>query len=245
VNKPVTTSATAVGGVIVDPTDKDPVTGNVRIVGGVVLSGLASPLTDVAIFQAPSGHPGDNGSAILHLFVAADGVTAVVPPDSELDTTALASLYAGELYFNVSTTTQLSGELRGAIELQGGLAASAPPVDNSQVVPPTSSTAFGAGVLIVDRATRKVLISYIQHTVVAATAAGISTSQVPTGPVLAFTNQNNIDSQGTNLAIPAAGAILTEQNLTDFDESFLYFRVASGTPPSDEIRGNISPILLQ
>jgi len=243
VNQPVTTSATAVGGVIVDPTDKDPITGNVRIFGGLVLSGLTSPLTDVAIFQAPSGHPGDNGLAILHLFVAADGVTAVVPPDSELDSNALASLFAGELYFNVSTATNLNGELRGAIELQGGLAASVPALDNTQVVPPTSSTAFGVGVLIVDRATRKILISYIQHTVVAAAGAGISTSQVPAGPILAFGNlQSNIDTQGTNLATPTAGAVLTETNLTDFDGSFLYFRVASGAPPSDEIRGNISPL---
>jgi hypothetical protein len=241
VNPAVTSSASGVGGIIADPTDQD-ASGNVRIVGGLVLSGLPQP-TDVSIFQAPKGNPGGNGLAILHLFLAADGVTAVLRPDAVLDTNALAALFAGELYFNVSTLAHPNGELRGPIELQGGVGASAPALDNTQVVPPTASTAFGAGVLMVDRATRKLVISYIAHTVVSATAAGLSTSAVSSGPVLAFTNlQNNFDTAGTNLATPPAGSLLTDTNLSDFDNSLLYFNVASTTFPNGEIRGNISPL---
>jgi hypothetical protein len=239
VNPAVTTNASAIGGVIVDPTDKD-ASGNVRIVGGLVLSGLAQPPSSVSIFKAPKGHPGDNGSFILPLFVAADGVTAVMQPDAVLDTTALAALFAGELYFNVSTPANPSGELRGAIELQGGVGASAPAVDNSQVVPPTASAAFGAGVLMVDRATLKLVTAYIAHTVTGATSAGINTTG---GQVLPFANlQNNIDPAGTNLATPVAGAVLTQQNLSDFDNSLLFFNVTSAAFPNGEIRGNISPL---
>jgi len=54
---PVTTSATAVGGIIADPTDQD-ASGNVRVVGGLVLSGLTQTPTDISIFQAPQGTPG-------------------------------------------------------------------------------------------------------------------------------------------------------------------------------------------
>jgi hypothetical protein len=237
VNPAVTTTASAVGGIIADPTDKD-ASGNVAIVGGLVLSGLAQAPTDVAIFQAPKGNPGGNGLAILHLVLAADGVTAVLRPDAVLDTNALASLFAGELYFNVSTPAHLNGEIRGAIELQGGVGASAPALDSTQVVPPTGTTAFGAGVLMVNQATRKLIISYIAHTVAGATSAAINTTG---GEAVAFANlQNNFDGLGTNLATPAAGSLLP--SLSDFDKSLLYFNVTSATFPNGEIRGNISPL---
>jgi hypothetical protein len=242
VNMPVTTTASAVGGIIADPTDKD-ASGNVAIVGGLVLSGLAQVPTDVAVFQAPKGNPGGNGLAIpnLHLVLAADGATAVLRPDAVLDTNALAALFAGELYFNVSTAAHPNGEIRGAIELQGGVGASAPALDNTQVVPPTGSGAFGAGVLMVDRATRKLVISYIAHTVAGATSAAINTTAGAGGQALAFANlQNNFDGLGTNLATPAAGSVLP--SLSDFDSSFLYFNVSSATFPGGEIRGNISPL---
>ncbi|HZF19660.1 MAG TPA: CHRD domain-containing protein [Burkholderiales bacterium] len=240
VNQPVTTTASAVGGIIADPTDQD-ASGNVAIVGGLVLSGLAQAPTDVAIFQAPKGNPGGNGLAILHLVLAADGATAVLRPDAVLDTNALAALFAGELYFNVSTAAHPNGEIRGAIELQGGVGASAPALDSTQVVPPTGTTAFGAGVLMVDRATRKLVISYIAHTVVGATSAAINTTVGTGGQALAFTNLlDNFDGLGTNLATPAAGSVLP--NLSDLDNSFLYFNVSSGTFPNGEIRGNISPL---
>src|SRR5262245_31546203 len=88
VNPAVTTGASAIGGVIVDPTDKD-ASNNVRIVGGLVLSGLSQAPTDVSIFQAPQGNPGANGLRILPLFLAADGQTAVLPPDAVLTSNEL------------------------------------------------------------------------------------------------------------------------------------------------------------
>jgi len=233
----VTTAASAIGGIIADPTDKD-ASGNVAIVGGLVLSGLTQAPTDVSIFQAPQGNPGGNGLAILHLLLTADGATAVLRPDERLSTSALAALFAGELYFNVSTPAHPNGEIRGAIELQGGVGASAPALDNSQVVPPTATSAFGAGVLMVDRATRRLVISYIAHTVAGATSAAINTTG---GKALAFANlQDNFDGLGTSLATPVAGSVLP--SLSDFDNSLLYFNVTSAAFPNGEIRGNISPL---
>jgi|SRR5215831_8885348 len=241
VNPSVVTDATGVGGVIVDPTDKD-ASGNVRMVGGLVLSGLAQPPLSVTINQAQKGNPTSNGGPIMNLILAADGVTAIVPPTAVLSTTALASLFAGELYFNVTTAANPNGELRGAIDLQGGVGSSAPALDNTQVVPPTNSTAFGAGVLMVDRATNKIVISYILHTVVGALGAGINTSSGG-GQILDFaTLQDNFDGNNTNLATPVAGAVLTTQDLSDFDNSLLFFNVTSATFPNGEIRGNISPL---
>src|SRR5215472_3441704 len=140
VNPAVTTNASAVGGLIVDPTYKDP-SGNVNTVGGLAITGLAQPPTSVSINQAQKGNPTSNGPPIVNLILAADGVTAIVPPTFVgLNTTQLAALFAGELYFSVSTPANPNGELRGAIELQGGVGTSVSGLDNTQVVPPTSST---------------------------------------------------------------------------------------------------------
>jgi len=237
VNLPVTTSATGIGGVILRPASLD-------ITGGVTLSGL-TPVT-VKIHQAPTGNPTVDGNAIITLIVASDGLTAVVPPNTKLDTNQLTSLLAGELYFNVTTTLNPGGELRGAIELQGGVAASRASLDASQVRPvPPASTATGIGTLLADQATGKILISYVTHNVASASAAAIhtSTAQNTTGAsIVPFGNlQTNFDTAGNNLASPLSTARLSTQNLTDFANSLLYFEVDSLANPNGEIRGNISP----
>jgi hypothetical protein len=230
-NPPVTTSATGVGGVILKPA-------SLQITGGVTLSGLTPVL--VRIHQAPTGDPTADGSAIITLVVASDGLTAVVPPNTALDTNQLASLLAGELYFNVTTVANASGEIRGPIELQGGVAASVASLDASQVRPtPPVSTATGIGTLLADQATGRILITYITHNVANTSAAGIHTATGPASVIL-FTNfQTNIVA-GTNLASPVAPPHLSSQNLADFANGLLYFEVDSLGNPAGEIRGNIS-----
>jgi hypothetical protein len=219
-NLPVTTSATGVGGVILKPA-------SLQITGGVTLSGLTPVL--VRIHQAPTGDPTADGTAIVTLVIASDGLTAVVPPNTTLDANQLASLLAGELYFNVTTVTNAGGEIRGPIELQGGVAASVASLDASQVRPtPPTSTATG-----------RILISYITHNVANTSAAGIHTSTGPANVIL-FTNfQTNIVA-GANLASPVAPPHLSAQNLADFANGLLYFEIDSLANPGGEIRGNIS-----
>jgi len=237
VNPPVATAAAGVGGAILKPASLD-------ITGGVTLTGL-TPVT-VKIHQAPSGNPTLDGSAIITLIIASDGLTAVVPPNTKLDLNQLGSLLAGELYFNVTTALNPGGEIRGAIELQGGVAASRASLDASQVRPvPPGSTATGIGTLLADQATGKILISYITHNVANALAAAIhtSTTQNATGAsIIPFGNlQTNFDAAGNNLASPLSTARLTAQNLADFANSLLYFEVDSSGNLNGEIRGNISP----
>jgi hypothetical protein len=150
-------------------------------------------------------------------------------------------LLRGELYFNVATAANPNGEIRGPIELQGGAVVSVTALDQSQVVPPTGSAAKGVGTMLADRATGKVLIAYITHTVAGTSAATLRTSAASL--VVAFANQQpNIDGAGTNLANPPAATTLTAQSLADFDGSLLYFNVTSAANPNGDIRGNISPL---
>jgi hypothetical protein len=230
---PVATNASGAGGVIVNST-------SLAITGGVTLSGLTP--TSAAIFQTPGGAPTINGPAIINLILAADGATAIVPSGTVLTAGQYASLLAGELYFNVDTAANPNGEIRGQIQLQGGVAAGVATLDKSQVVPPTTSTATGTGTVLADLATGKVLISYITHNVANATAADIHTGTGAGSTVVGFTNlQTGIDLAGNNLATPPVGAMMSAQNLADFSANLLYFNVDTMANPNGEIRGNIAP----
>jgi len=238
-NPAVTTGASGAGGIIVVPSTTQPM----PVTGGITFSGLAPLGGQINIHLAPSGNPTGNGSAIVALVLASDGLTAVVPPNTALPAALLGPLLRGELYFNVGTAANPNGEIRGAIELQGGVAASVAALDQSQVLPPTGSAATGVGTLLADRATGKLLISYITHTVTGTTTASLNTTSGAGAVIAAFPNQrSNIDGVGTNLANPAPTAVLSAQSLSDFDNSLLYFNVTSAANPNGDIRGNISQL---
>jgi len=227
----VTTTMTGIGGIVVNPKDST----NITIDGGITLRGITTQaITQVNVLLAPAG------ALVTKMIVAADGATVVMPAGATLTPTAYSALLAGLLYFNVATVANPNGEIRGTIELQGGLAAGLASLDELQVVPPTGSAAVGGGILLADRATRQIINTYIAHTVIGASGAGLRSSAGSGSSVLAFTNlQNNYDGIGTNLASPPAGLSLSEQNLTDFDDSVLFFNVTSAAFPGGEIRGNI------
>jgi hypothetical protein len=232
-SQPVTTNALGVGGIIVIPNAT-----NMAIAGGVTFSGVAPVQGQVNIQSA-------SGAIIVPLTLAADGLTAVVPAGTTLNTALLPSLLQGGFFFNVASAANPNGEIRGPIELQGGVGASVVPLDKGQVVPPTTTAALGTGTLLVDLATGKLVVSYITHTVANATTAAIhtSTGHASNGlSVVPFTNLvSNIDASGNNLATPLSTTRLTSQNLADFGSSLLYFDVLNGADPNSEIRGNITP----
>ena len=265
-NPPVTTSATGVGGVIVDPTDTD-LNGNVRITGGMTFSGLSGPPTTGGhhIHQAPIGDPTANGPVIIGLTLASDGATAYVPPGTRLTPAQYTALLAGELYFNVHTVANSGGEIRGQITAQGGVLAAVANLTGAQEVtavgdPDSTSTATGTGTLLADAATRTILISYITHNVTNTTLNGahIHTSVSvnppcaggPTckGPVTIGFNQ----ALGGNIAFPTAKTPMSTSDVSSFFSNYLYFNVHStnnlcgsaGTTSCSggEIRGNITPI---
>jgi hypothetical protein len=253
-------TATGVGGVVVDPTDVDG-SGNIAITGGITVSGVTP--TAQHIHQAPLGNPTGSGGVIVGLTLASDGKTAFVPPGARLTPTQYTALLAGELYFNVHSGNNLcppapdcsAGEIRGQINAQGGVLASAVSLDNTQEVPASTSPATGKGMVIVDAATRTIVITYITHTVNGASAAHIHTSPSGSGSngavIVGFPNlQPNFDGLGNNLAYPPAGSQMSAQNMTDFGLNYLYFNVHSTVASAfcapaancaaGEIRGNIA-----
>jgi len=230
-------TGTGQGGVIVNPTTR-------AITGGITFTGLSG---------APLGGGGGahihraDGTIAVGLTLASDNATGMVLNNIALTPADYAELLAGTLYFNVHTVANPGGEIRGQINVQGGVVASVAPLDNTQEVPASQSTATGSGTVIVDAAphdaatqTHTVLITYIAHNVSNPSAAHIHTSVKTTAPtcaggptcngpvILGFpTLQTNVDGAGTNIAYPAAGSPMSAQNLTDFSANYLYFNVHS------------------
>jgi len=256
-------TATGVGGVIVDPTDTD-VNGNILITGGITFSGLTPTAGGHHIHQAPLGNPTGIGGVIIGLTLASDGQTAIVPAGTRLTPAQYTALLAGELYFNVHSTNLLcgpaatptactGGEIRGQIDAQGGVLAGAAPLTFAQEVSPpgtcTGITTTGQGTVIVDQATRTIMVSFITHNVTNASASHIHTS-VNTNPPCAGGPACNgpVIINFTALPSPAyptvAGSQMTAQNMADFQANYLYFNVHSATDgcPGGEIRGNISAL---
>jgi len=246
-NPPNASAATGSGAVVVNPT-------TMEITGGITFSGLTPTAGGHHIHQAPAGNPTANGPIIIGLLLASDGVTAVVPPNTMLTQAQYNALLAGELYFNVHTAANPTGEIRGQINVSGGTIAAVSSLTAAQEVPAGTSTATGKGTVVVDQATRNILISYITHDVANATAAHIHSGLGPGttgGVIVGFPNlDTNFDGAGSNLAYPPAGSQMTAQNVADFLINYLYFNVHSTNSlcapaancSAGEIRGNIVPI---
>lgn len=231
-NPPVATNASGVGGVIVDPA-------TMAITGGITFAGLTPTAGNYHIHQAPSGNATADGPVIIGLTLAGDGVTATVPPGTTLSAPQYTALLAGELYFNVHTIANPLGEIRGQINLQGGVLTALASLNGAQQVPPNASIATGQGTLIVDAATRTILISYITHDVTNTDMAHIHVS--PTGPGANGPVIINFNL-GTNFAAPNAGTQMSATDVANFLANYLYFNVHSTVNgnPAGEIRGDIA-----
>ncbi len=238
-NTPNSSLATGRGAVVVDST-------TLGITGGLTFTGFTPILGEHHIHQAPAGDPTNNGPSIIDLLLATDNVTVVVPPDTTLTQPQYDALLAGELYFNVHSAAYPSGEIRGQINLSGGVIAAVTSLTGAQEVPPplVMTSASGKGTLVVDDVTGDILISYVTHDVAITTAAHIHTALGPGsegGPIVTFSTLNSdFDGFGTNLAAPPAPTQMMPEDVTDFLINYLYFNIHSTAYPGGEIRGDIT-----
>lgn len=224
-----TTTATGRGAVVVNPTTRE-------ITGGMTFSGLTPSIGGHHIHQAPSGNPTANGPVIIALILAPDGKSATVPAATVLTDAQFTALQAGELYFNVHTAASPAGEIRGRINIEGGVTVAQASLNGAQEVPANPSTATGRATLLFDSASREVIAAYVTHNVVGATAAHIHTGAPGVnGPadVIAL-------SAGTNAFMAPTPTILTAKNVTDLAAGNTYFNVHSPAPyTAGEIRGQL------
>ena len=236
---PTGATGTGRGAVVVNPTTKE-------ITGGVTFTGLTTiPPTAQHIHQAPAGNPAGPGSPIITLTLSPNNSSATIPAGTILTDAQYAALVAGELYFNVHTTANGGGEIRGQINGTTGVTAGLATLNGAQEVPTNASTATGRGTIVFDSTTRAVLIAYVTHNVANANNAHVHTG-VP--GVSGLANVVNPMTPGTNVYTAPQGATLTAQNVLDVNAGYTYFNVHStnnSCPPAatcgaGEIRGQIA-----
>ena len=228
-NPPTTTTASGRGAVIVNPTTRE-------ITGGVTFTGLTPTTGGHHIHQAPTGNAGGNGPVIISLTLAPGGGVATVPAGTVLTDAQYAALLAGELYFNLHTSANHGGVIRGQITGTTGVIAGLATLNGANEVPPNASTASGRGTLVFDATTREVLITYATHNVANTTVAHIHTGALGvSGPANVVTL-----AQGTGVYTGPNPATLTTQTVTDINAGNTYFNVHSSTVPAGEVRGQIA-----
>ncbi len=216
---PYATAATGKGLLVLDPVSK-------KFSARVAVTGMASNAAHIH-----SAAIGVSGPVVIPLSetVAGSGVW-VAAAESSMTDAQIALLNSGGLYFNVHSAVYPSGEIRGQIGRNIRYAA----LNGAQEVPPTTSTALGTGILVVDPLTRAASGS-IKITGMTATAAHVHLGATGSnGPVIIPLT----DAGGGVFNVPA-GAVLTADQFRAYKQGDLYFNAHSATNPGGEIRGQI------
>jgi CHRD domain len=200
------------------------------ISGSITTMGIAA--TAAHIHGPAAG--GVNASVLIGLTESpvGSGVWSV-PVATTLTSAQVASLKAGEMYFNAHTPANPGGEIRGQIGRDVRTAA----LSGTQEVPTNASTATGKGVVIVDPATKSMSAS-VTTTGITGTVAHIHEEVVGVSGPPVFPLTETSAGSGTWTAT----ATLTDEQYTALKSGRYYFNVHSGAFPAGEIRGQIGPV---
>ena len=211
----VATGATGSGTVSLDSPSR-------QLRGSITLDGMTATMAHIH-----EGAPGVNGPIAIHLAQASPGVWFA---EGTLTEAQLASLRAGNFYFNAHSAALPNGEIRGQIGRHVGFAR----LTGAEEVPPTPSTATGSGTVIVHPETR-VITGAITVTGIAPNMAHIHIGAPGTnGPVIVTL----VQQPGNVWAVPGDTRLTAEQ-LRAFKQGNLYFNAHTPAFPNGEIRGQI------
>jgi hypothetical protein len=219
---PATTStATGYGALSVDP-----VSGAVS--GSVVTAGITG--TDAHIHE---GAAGVAGPVLIPLTDAGGGVWTV-PAGATLTAAQVTSWGNGNLYYNVHTTANPGGEIRGQLNIASAISLTTT-LAGSNEVPANASTAAGAATIGLNPATLEVT-GGITTTGIAGTGAHIHQAATGVaGPVIV-----PLTDGGSGTWMVPAGARLTPDQFASWLNGGLYVNVHSAAFPAGEIRGQLA-----
>lgn len=214
-NPAVTTAAAATGTFSIDR-DSGAVSGSIMTTG---VTATAAHIHEAA--------PGVNGPVIIPLVQDPPGTWA--PGAGAMLTQAqLASLEAGNLYVNVHSAANPTGEIRAQIGRQLFYAT----LTGAHETPPVATAAAGTGRFVFDPATR-MLSGTVATTGIAATAAHVHTGAIGVAGPITF------PLAGGPADWTLSPTMLTEAQALDLANGSLYANVHSAVNPGGEIRGQL------
>jgi hypothetical protein len=205
-------------------------------VGSVILdpkTGLIEAKLTLTGFTATAAHIhtgalGDNGGVLVDMHSHAAG-EYVGHPTTPLTAAEIASLRAGNLYFNAHSATNPGGEVRGQIGVTVGVASA----NGAQQVPANASTATGTGVVTFDTAT-KTITGKFTLVGTTATAGHIHMGVAGANGAVIVTLT---DSGSGVWTVPAT--VLTAAQAQTLLSGGMYFNFHNATYAGGEVRGQI------
>jgi hypothetical protein len=196
--------------------------GTRRFNARITIAGMAATMAHIH-----EGAPQVNGPIVITLTQSLPGVWSA---EGTLTEAQLATLRAGNFYFNAHSVAFPNGEIRGQIGRHVGFAR----LTGAEEVPPTPSTATGNGSVVVHPETRAIT-GRISLTGIAPSMAHIHIGAPGTnGPIII-----NLVQQPGNLWVVPGDTRLTAEQLRAFKQGNLYFNAHTPAFPNGEIRGQI------
>jgi hypothetical protein len=228
---PVTTSATGVANLAIDPISR-------AVAGTLSFSGLSSLATVAHIHQGAAGTP--LGPIILELQGGAGALSGVfsVPAGAVLTSDQLVALATDNLYFVVHSVANPGGEIRG--QIINPVIAITKTLSGPEVVPPVDTPATGTGNIVVNVDTGEIS-GTITFTGLTGNADGghihTGTIAVP-GPIIVEFEGGDGLTAGT-YSVPI-GWVMTPDQLNALATNDTHFVVHSVNFPAGEISGQIT-----
>lgn len=203
----------------------DPTSNNVRIF--LQSESLSAPPTTARLQQ---GVAGVNGGTVLSLVSAGPGVFS---GSASLTPAQAAALAAAGMYLEVRTTANPGGEIRGQIVLPVTSRFVAEP-SGSEAVPPTSSAAWGAGVVaVLHEPENRIAYTVATGSLVGTTAVRFHQAAIGTnGPVIATLG-------GTGSYFAGVTDRLTAAQVAAWQANGVYVNFETAAFPGGEIRGQL------
>jgi hypothetical protein len=197
--------------------------------GSVTLDGVVPTVAHIHAGAAATAGP-----VSVALAVAGNAVTLA---PTVLTPAQLASLDAGELYVNIHSAANPTGEIRGQLGREVYTAR----LSGAQETVPVASAATGTGFLVLNPVTRA-LSGQIELQGISTTAAHVHAGAFGTnGPVIVELE----DHGGHGHYTVPANTVLTQAQVDSLRAGGLYFNAHSTAHPTGEIRGQIGRRVLQ
>ena len=199
------------------------------LTGGITINGMSATAAHVHL-----GDTGNNGAVIVGLTESAPASgTWAVAANTVLTEAQAAAFSSGGLYFNVHSTENPSGEIRGQI----GREVYAAQLSGSQEVSKNASTAKGVGTVSLDPITKRAAMR-LTLTGMTATMAHIHTGDIGVNGPVTFTLTET--TAGSGIWLSAADAVMTDAQIATLLAGGFYFNAHSAAIPSGEIRGQVA-----
>jgi hypothetical protein len=232
---PITSTASGIGILALDPVTRR-VSGFVRTTGITVVD-PASPQRQAHIHQA---EPGTAGNVVFPLQETSPGSGIWMVPKGAVLTPAQATAFnEGNLYFNVHSEANPSGEIRGQI-VPASLAVKTAQLNGAQETTAIVTSATGTGIAVVNSITREVF-GGVKTSGIIGTQAHIhdGIAGVNGGVVIPLTEtpaDSGVWLVPDNQTLPNTPT----DELARFNSNGLYFNVHSAANVNGEIRGQIN-----